>query len=75
MLARILVILTCDNCAINLNTTIDDSPVVFQTLPAGNYTVDVTPVGIGNFSITKEIMVSEDVNTATTNTPTTEGTY
>ena len=46
----------------------------FQNFPGGNYTVDVTPLGIGNASIrTKEvIMVSDDVNTATTKTPTSD---
>ena len=72
-LTRIHVILTCNNCTIN-NTTTDDSPVFFQNLPAGKYTIDVTPVGIGNFNITKVIIVSDDVNTATTNTPTPKGT-
>ena len=74
VLVRIHVILTCNNYTINLNETMDDSPVVFQNLPAGNYTVDVTPVGIGNVSIrTNEvIMVSDNVNTATTYTPTSD---
>ena len=71
VLVRIRVILTCNNCTIN-NTTTDDSPVIFQNLTAGKYTIDATPVVIGNFNITKVIMVSDDVNTATTNTPTTD---
>ena len=57
-------------------TSIDDSLVVFRNLPAGNYTVNVTAVGIGNVSIrtVEMITVSDEVTNATTNTPTTEGT-
>ena len=55
-------------------TSVDDNPVVFQKLPAGNYTVNVTAVGIGNVSIgtVELITVSDAVTNA--NTPTTEGT-
>ena len=57
-------------------TSADDNPVVFQKLPAGNYTVNVTAVGIGNVSIetVELITVSDAVTNATAITPTTEGT-
>ena len=56
-------------------TSVDGNLVVFQKLPAGNYTVNVTAVGIGNVSngTVELITVSDAVTNATTNTPTTEG--
>ena len=55
-------------------TSVDDNSVVFPKLPAGNYTVNVTAVGIGNVSIgTVELITVSDAFT-NANTPTTEGT-
>ena len=72
VLARIHVTMICTSCTNTLNTTLDDSPVVFQNLSAGNYTVDITTVDIGNVSIMRTIEITDDA--VTENTPTIEGT-
>ena len=70
ILARIHVTMISTNCTITLNTTLDDNPVVFHNLSAGNYTVDIAAVDIGNVSIMRTIEVSDDATIE--NTPTTE---
>ena len=63
-LVRVDVIFSCTSCTDSqLQIITHDSPIVIPKLPAGNYTVNVTAVGIGNDIIkTVEVIeMSEDV--------------
>ena len=88
-LVRVHVTYSCTSCTDSqLYTITNDSSFVIPKLPAGNYTVNVTAVGMSNDIIrTVEVIVmSEDVtidisptsgsttNRATTNVPTTTST-
>ena len=68
-LARVNVTLICNSCTSSseYHTTVNDSPFIIPNLPAGNYTVYVTAVGV-NFKTVEVIMVSDDVTATTTNT-------
>ena len=73
-LTRLNVNLVCTSCTSGFEyyTRVNDSPIVIPNLPAGNYTVDVTAVGV-NIRTVEVIMVSDDViNETTTDVPSTK---
>ena len=76
-LARVNVILTCTSCTGSSTSysILDDSPVIIPELPAGNYTAKILAVDKDVVLRTVKVFtVSDNIVTATTNTPTNNAT-
>ena len=72
-MARVNVILTCIDCTDSSTrySILDDSPVIIPELPAGNYTAEIMTVDMDIvLRAVKMVAISDNVVTATTNTPT-----